>query len=175
MLYLTLKALHLIGIVAWFAGLFYIVRLFIYHVEAHGHPEPKRTILHEQFSLMARRLWYAITVPAMVFTTVTGVWLITYHPLKTTPWLHLKLTLLLLLFGYHFWCGVIRQQLAAGGIPMTAARLRAFNEVPTFLLVTIVFTAVGKSIATGLWALLGCTIFMVVMVVFFLKRLQGKK
>ena len=56
-----------------------------------------------------------------------------------------------------------------------AAKLRAFNEVPTFLLVTIVFTAVGKSIATGLWALLGCTVFMVVMVVFFLKRLQGRK
>ena len=79
----------------------------------------------------------------MVFTAVTGIWLINYHPLKTTYWLHLKLALLVLLFGYHFWCGVIRKQLAAGGIPMTAAKLRAFNEVPTFLLVTIVFTAVG--------------------------------
>ncbi len=172
---LVLKALHLIGIVSWFAGLFYIVRLFIYHVEAQGGPEPRRTILHEQFCLMERRLWRAITVPAMVLTAGTGLALLTFHDIPHTPWLHLKFALLLPLFGYHFACGWLRTRLATGAMPMSSARLRAFNEVPTFLLVAIVFTAVMKSVAAGLWAMGGCAVFFVLVVAFLLKRLQGRE
>ncbi|MBI2518354.1 MAG: CopD family protein [Opitutae bacterium] len=172
--YIILKALHIVGVVSWFAGLFYIVRLFIYHVEAHDEAEPKRGILLEQYALMERRLWRAITVPAMVFTAVTGVWLIHFFPLKDSPWLHLKLGLLVVLFAYHFHCGWIRTQLAAGARPFTSKQLRVYNEVATVLLVGIVFAVVSKTVSVGLWALGGCVAFLGIMVAFFLKKLQGR-
>jgi putative membrane protein len=174
MTYLILKALHIIGVVSWFAGLFYVVRLFIYHVEAHDEAEPKRTILLEQFTLMERRLWRAITVPAMVFTAVTGFWLISFFPLKDSPWLHLKLGLLLLLFAYHFHCGWIRTQLARGGRPFSSGQLRIYNEVATVLLVGIVFAVVSKMVGATLWALGGCVLFLGILVALFLKKLQGR-
>lgn len=174
MTYLVVKALHVIGIVCWFAGLFYIVRLFIYHTEACDEPQPKRDILTAQFTLMARRLWLGITVPSMVITAVTGGWLVTYHPIAQSPWLHLKFALLAVLFAYHFHCGWIGQQLARGTRPFTSAQLRAYNEVATFLLVGIVFAAVSKTVSTALWALGGCALLFVVLVVFLRKKLQGK-
>ena len=174
MTYVVLKALHVIGLVCWFAGLFYLVRLFIYHVEALGQAEPRRAILHEQFALMERRLWAAITVPAMILTAATGGALLSYHAVAATPWLHLKFSLLLFLFAYHFICGWARKKLAAGGVPMSSKGLRIFNEVPTVLLVAIVFTAVGKTVAIGLWALVGCAAFLGLLVALFLRQLQGK-
>lgn len=172
--YIILKALHIVGVVSWFAGLFYIVRLFIYHVEAHDEAEPKRGILLEQYTLMERRLWRAITVPAMVFTAVTGTWLVHFFPLKDSPWLHLKFGLLVLLFAYHHHCGTIRTKLAAGARPFTSKQLRIYNEVATVLLVGIVFAVVSKTVSVGLWALGGCVAFLGIMVAFFLKKLQGK-
>jgi putative membrane protein len=174
MTYLVVKALHVIGIVCWFAGLFYVVRLFIYHVEAQDELLPKRDILTAQFTLMARRLWLGITVPAMVITAATGGWLLTYHPIAQSPWLHLKFALLVVLFAYHFHCGWIRQQLVRGNQPFTSGQLRAYNEVATFLLVGIVFAAVSKTVSTALWALGGCALLFVVLVVFLRQKLQGK-
>jgi len=174
MVYLVTKALHLIGIVCWFAGLFYVVRLFIYHTEALDETEPKRNILTAQFTLMARRLWLGITVPSMVITVFTGSWLLSYHDVPHTRWLHLKLTFAALLLAYHFHCGWIRQRLAAGARPFSSRQLRVYNEVATFLLVAMVFTAVGKSAAFGLKALAGCAVVFVVLGAFFLKKLQGK-
>ncbi len=172
--YLILKALHLIGIVCWFAGLFYIVRLFIYHAEADANPEPKRGILLEQFKLMERRLWYGITWPALILTAATGGWLLKFHSLAQSPWLYLKFGLLALLLTYHFCCGTLLRALARDLVPLSSHRLRLLNEVPTFLLVGIVFTAVSKTVGTGLWALAGCAVFFIIVVVFFLKKLQGK-
>jgi putative membrane protein len=174
MTYLVFKALHLIGIVCWFAGLFYIVRLFIYHTEANEELQPKRDILKAQFTLMARRLWLGITVPSMVLTAATGTWLLSYHSIGQSPWLHLKFVLLAGLFWYHFRCGALRKQLAADTFPFTGRQLRVYNEVPTFLLVGIVFTAVSKSVVTGLWSLAGCAVVFVVLVIFLRRKLQGK-
>ncbi len=174
MSYLIVKSLHVIGLVCWFAGLFYIVRLFIYHTEANDELQPKRAILTAQFTLMARRLWLGITVPSMVITTATGGWLLTFQDIAHSPWLHLKFTLLALLFAYHFHCGWIRKKLAAGVRPFTSRQLRAYNEVATFLLVGIVFAAVSKTISTALWALAGCGLLFVVLVMFMRKKLQGK-
>lgn len=174
MAYLVTKALHVIGIVCWFAGLFYVVRLFIYHVEAQDEAPPKREILTAQFALMARRLWLGITIPSMVLTAATGGWLLTYHPIAQSPWLHLKFALLAALFAYHFHCGWIRKQLVEGKRPLTSTQLRAYNEVATFLLVGIVFAAVSKTVATALWALVGCGALFVVLVIFLRKKLQGK-
>ena len=174
MTYVVVKSLHVVGLVCWFAGLFYIVRLFIYHTEAQDELLPKREILTAQFILMARRLWFGITVPSMVVTTATGGWLLTYQSIAQSPWLHLKFALLALLFAYHFHCGWIRKKLAAGARPFTSPQLRAYNEVATFLLVGIVFAAVGKSVATALWAIGGCALLFAVLVVFLRKKLQGK-
>ena len=174
MTYLVLKALHLVSIVCWFAGLFYVVRLFIYHTEANAELQPKREILIAQFTLMARRLWLGITVPAMVVTVVTGGWLLHYHAIAQNPWLHLKFALLAGLLAYHCQCGSIRKKLSAGVFKFSSGQLRAYNEVATFLLVGLVFTAVSKSVATGLWSLIGCGGVFVVLLLFFRRKLQGK-
>lgn len=174
MVYLVTKALHVIGIVCWFAGLFYVVRLFIYQVEAQDESSPKREILTAQFTLMARRLWRGITIPSMVLTAASGGWLLTYHPIAQSPWLHLKFALLAGLFAYHFHCGWIRKKLAAGARPFTSSQLRAYNEVATFLLVGIVFAAVSKTVSAALWALVGCGILFGILVIFLRRQLQGK-
>ena len=174
MTYLVFKALHLVGIVCWFAGLFYVVRLFIYHTEANEESQPKRAILIAQFTLMARRLWLGITVPAMILTVVTGGWLLRYHAITHSPWLHLKFALLVALLVYHFQCGSIRKKLIDGVYKLSSRQLRAYNEVATFLLVGIIFTAVSKSVSTGLWSLFGCGCVFVVLFFFLRRKLQGK-
>lgn len=174
MAYIIVKALHVIGIVCWFAALFYMVRLYINHAESAAAPEPKREILGTQFTLMERRLWFAIARPSMVLTTLTGGWLLTYYPISQNPWLILKLSLLVVLFAYHFHCGWLRKRFAAGEIPMTSGRLRVYNEIPTFLLVGIVFTAISKTVSTGLWSLVGCGVFFGVVSALLLKKLQGR-
>lgn len=173
--YIIAKALHVVGIVSWFAAIFYMVRLFIYHAEAAAEPEPRRGILTAQYKVMERRLWHSIAWPGMVLTAVTGGWLLRFYPFAQNPWLVLKFCLLLPLFAYHFHLGWIRKRLAADVVPYTPRQLRFYNEVPTFLLVGIVFTAISKSVATGLWSLVGCAAFFAVAVTFFLKRLQGRR
>jgi putative membrane protein len=157
--YLLAKGLHIVGFVSWFAGLFYLVRLFIYHVEASEQPQPARNILQQQFEIMERRLWFAITVPAMVMTVVFGTALAVLYVRMSEgfsqhPWLHAKLALVALLLVYHFICGGIRRQLAAGTCRWTSARLRQWNEVATLLLVAIVMVATFKSLFSALWGTL---------------------
>lgn len=143
--YPYIKALHLVFVVSWFAGLLYIVRLYIYHVEAAARPEAERRVLESQFAIMERRLWYAITWPAMVLAAVFGTWLMILIRAYGQPWFHLKLGFLVLLIGYHLYCGKIRKDLAAGRCRLTSKQLRVWNEVATLLLFAIVFTAVTKS------------------------------
>ncbi len=152
--YATAKALHIVGFISWFAGLFYIVRLFIYHAEAGDKPEPAPGILRPQLELMASRLWKIITVPAMVLTLgggltmVVGAW-------PFGPWLHWKFLWLAGLIAYHVKCGRIRHQQARGESTWTSNRLRLFNEVATMLMVAIVFTAVFKSAMSAAYGVAG--------------------
>ena len=166
--YFWAKALHLVSIVSWFAGLFYIGRLFIYHAEALQKPEVERDILTAQFSLMERRLWRAITVPAAVATFLTGAWLLYLSGAWRLPWFHMKAVLLVILYGYHDACGHMRRKLAKGQArPLRFYRF--WNEAATVLLFTVVFTAVSKRVAGagyGLLAVLaltavGMAVFMV--------------
>lgn len=164
------KALHIVGFVSWFAGLFYIVRLFVYHAEAAQLPQPERAILERQYVVMERRLWLAITVPAMVLTLVAGSALAYFYVrasegFRTLPWLHVKLTLVALLVVYHHVCGRIRRQLSAGTCTWNGNRLRQWNEVATLLLVAIVMIAVFKSLFSALWGLVGLVAFGVVLAV----------
>lgn len=146
MAYLWFKSFHLIGIVVWFAGLFYLVRLFVYHVEANEQPEPARSILKDQYQIMEKRLYNLITTPGMVLTVAMAIGLLTTEPavLRDT-WLHVKLSFVALLIAYHFYCGRLMRQLAADQCRWSGQQMRGLNEVPTVLLGLIVLLAIFKN------------------------------
>ena len=163
--YLYIQAIHIIGVVVWFAGLFYIGRLFIYHKEASRRPEQERKILEEQFTIMERRLWYAITWPGLCITMVFGTLMLLYIGLP--PWIHTKLALVALLIVYHLYCGRLQKQLEEGNCRWNARLLRLFNEAPALLLVAIVFNVVLKDLLSWtvllvILALLAVSIFVTV-------------
>lgn len=154
---LYLKALHVIFMVSWFAGLFYMVRLFIYFVEAGGHEEPKKGILQEQLGIMQKRLWWIITTPAMVLTVAFGTWMILDQPeyYLSQPWMHMKLGFVFLLLIYHFYCQKMMRQCHAGTIRWTSGKLRLWNEVATLFLVAIVFLVILKNSMNWIYGTLG--------------------
>ncbi|SIO45853.1 CopD family protein [Chitinophaga niabensis] len=157
-MYLYIKALHIIFIVTWFAGLFYIVRLFVYHTEAQSAEEPRRSILQEQFKIMMKRLWYGITWPSAVLTLIFGPWMVIL--LGDIPgWLWVKLVFVLGLYSYHFILHGIFKGLMKDQFRYTSTQLRIWNEVATIFLVAIVFLVVLKSLLSMAWALIGLVAF----------------
>jgi len=172
--YLWFKAFHIIGVVVWFAGLFYLVRLFVYHVEAEEQPEPARTILKDQYALMEKRLYSLITTPGMVLTVAMAIALVAIAPdlLKQT-WLHVKLTFVLLTVGYHFYCRRIMNQLAAGTCQWSGQQMRGLNEVPTVFLVLIVLLAVFKNqlpTSATAWGTLGLIVAMAAIIQLYARK-----
>ena len=179
MAYYWYKAFHLIGIVVWFAGLFYLVRLFVYHAEAAQEPEPARSILQEQYGIMEQRLYSIITTPGMILTVAMAIGLISTEPeiLKST-WLHLKLAFVILLIGYHHFCKRIMKKLAAGECQWTGQQFRALNEAPTVLLVLIVLLAVFKNnlpLDATTWLVAGLVITMVASIQLYAKKRRRDK
>jgi putative membrane protein len=139
----VIKSLHIIFMVSWFAGLFYIVRLFIYHTEAQSKELVERDILSKQFIIMERKLWWIITTPAMLLTVVFGVWMLLLRPdYLQFGWMHIKLGFVVLLLVYHFVCQVILFQLRSGVFKWSSTGLRIWNEVATLVLVAVVFIVV---------------------------------
>ncbi len=159
------KALHIIGFVCWFAGLFYAIRLFIYRVEARDRDAAASAILEEQLSIMSRRLWFGITWPSMILTLVCGSWLLYLYRLWGEPWVHIKLSMIALLVIYHLVSHRIYTQLREGRCRWTSKGLRIWNEVATLLLVAIVFVAVFKRGLNALWATLGFFVFAILLMV----------
>ena len=160
-------ALHLVSVVTWFAGLFYLGRLFIYHAEALQKPEPDRSVLLPQYALMERRLWRAITAPAMVATLFSGSWLLYITEAWRLPWFHVKLVFLILLFAYHDRSGKIRKDFLIGKSG-TVRSLRFWNESATVLLFAIVFTAIFKRPIGAVYGLLAVVVLTGVGMGFFL-------
>ena len=158
-MYLYVKALHIIFIVTWFAGLFYIVRLFIYNTEAEQKPEPAREALRQQFSIMIRRLWYGITWPSAVLTLIFGLWIWTLYG-ATPTWLWLKLLFVFGLFLYHGSLHILVKQELQGIFKYSSDQLRMWNEVATIFLVAIVMLVVVKESLSFVWGLLGLAIFV---------------
>lgn len=154
-MYLYLKALHIIFIVNWFAGLFYMPRLFIYTTEAHEREEPARSILIEQNQIMQQRLWYIITWPSAVITLVLGTWLLISSGLLTQPWMHIKLLFVAGLYAYHLACHRIYRQQQRQLFKYTSKQLRIWNEVATIFLFAIVFLVVVKTNLSFLWGIAG--------------------
>jgi protoporphyrinogen IX oxidase len=169
MMYTYLKALHIVFIVTWFAGMFYIVRLFIYNTEANLKPEPERSILQRQFSLMIKRLWFGITWPSAILTLIFGPWVMLNGNwdkiLFAVParWLLIKLVFVILLYVYHFTLHSIYKQEANGIFKYSSQQLRVWNEVATLFLVPIVMLATVKSSMSWLWGLVGLVGFIVVL------------
>jgi protoporphyrinogen IX oxidase len=161
-MYNYIKALHVIFIVTWFSGMFYIVRLFIYNAEAQKKAEPERTILTKQFAVMIRRLWFGITWPSAVLTIVFGG--TTWFILGSFPmWLMVKLVFVLGLYAYHFSLHHIYRQQMKGIFVYSSQKLRVWNEVATIFLVSIVMLAVVKNGMSWLWGLAGLVLFVVVL------------
>jgi len=154
MTYFYVKALHIIFVITWFAGLFYIVRLFIYTAEANEKTEPERSILLKQLILMQNRLWYIITWPSAVLTIIFGGWLwYLYGSLPT--WLLVKLCFVAGLFLYHLSLHVILKQQEKGIFKYSSQQLRGWNEVATLFLFIIVLLAVVKQMLSVAWAVAG--------------------
>lgn len=179
MAYYWFKAFHLIGIVVWFAGLFYLVRLFVYHAEAQQELEPARSILKKQYGIMEQRLYSIITTPGMILTVAMAIGLISTEPeiLKST-WLHIKLAFVILLIGYHHYCKRIMNKLAADECQWTGQQFRALNEAPTILLVLIVLLAVFKNslpLDAATWLVAALVITMVASIQLYAKKRRKDK
>lgn len=161
--YYYVMAVHIIFVVSWMAGLFYVVRLFIYHTEAKDRSEIERNILQKEYEKMEDKLWYIITTPAMVLTVLAGVAMVCIRPeLLSVPWFHVKLGFVILLLIYHFICQNIMKQLKQDRCKISSFKLRLWNEVATILLVAIVFTVVLKNAVDWIYGLTGLIIFAVV-------------
>ncbi|MBJ6119133.1 CopD family protein [Pontibacter sp. BT310] len=160
--YFYVKALHIIFVVTWFAGLFYIVRLFIYFAEAAEKPEPERTILQEQFKIMQKRLWYGITWPSAVLTLIFGLSMWNLYG-GTPNWLIWKICFVIGLYVYHFLCHAIFKQQQQGTLKYTSTQLRIWNEVATLFLISIVFLVVLKSSLSMLWGIIGLILFSAIL------------
>lgn len=162
-MFLYAKSVHIVFIVSWMAGLFYIVRLFIYHVEANERSEQEKNVLQSQFEVMQHKLWYIITTPAMILSLLSGAFMLYLIPAYISmSWMWVKLAFVGGLLIYHFICQRIIGQLKQGRSTWTSTQLRLWNELATVLLVAIVFSVVLKTAIDWAYGLIGLTIFIVV-------------
>jgi len=176
--FLYVKALHIIFVVTWFAGLFYIVRLFIYQTEAEDKAEPAKSILQTQYKLMSKRLWYIITWPSAILASFFAFWMLYTSPYYfSEPWMHIKLTFVLALYFYHGFCHRIYKRLQKDIISYSAFKLRMFNEISTILLFAIVFLVTVKSAISWVWGVVGIVLFGVLLMlgIKLYKRIREKK
>lgn len=179
MIYPILKSLHIIFVVSWFAGLFYLPRLLVYHAESQDKAEPERSILSSQFEKMQKLLFNAIMIPAMFLTWLTGLSLIYlqwWDGFGQHTWLHLKLAFVVGITIYHFYCRHIILKFRQQKFIFSGPQLRLFNEIATILLVSVVFLVVGKNSLDWLFGLLGFTLFgiLIMVAVKLAKRFRNK-
>ena len=159
-----IKALHIIFIVTWFSGMFYIVRLFIYNTEANEKPETEKTILQRQFNIMIRRLWLGITWPSAILTLIFGPWMwYAMYNWQLPSWLAIKLCFVIGLYAYHFTLQAIYRQQSKGVFRFTSGQLRIWNEIATIFLIAIIMLAVVKQGMSLLWGLLGLVLFIILL------------
>lgn len=150
------KAIHIIFIVTWFAGLFYIPRLFVYIIETHNKREPERSIILKQLLMMTRRLWFGITWPSAVLTLLLGISMLLKQPFwLKLPFMQIKLVLVLGLYAYHISLHVLFKQLQEGIVRYSSQQMRVWNEVATLFLISIVFLIVVKTALSIAWGLVG--------------------
>lgn len=176
MIYLYAKAVHIIFVICWMAGLFYMPRLFIYHTEAKG--VEAYAILHKQFTIMENRLWWVITTPAMYVTIASALVMLYFNPaLLSMGWMQFKLAFVVGLIFYHFKSQQIMYRLRDEKSTWTSGQLRMWNEVSTIILFAIVFLVILKSTLNwifGVLGLLGLAILLMVLIKLYKKYRQSK-
>ena len=150
---LYVLALHIIFVITWFAGLFYIVRLFVYHSEAEKKSEPEKSILQNQYKIMEKRLWLGIAWPSMIGVYIFGSWMFwsNFSYYFSAPWFILKLCFVFGLTLYHVQCHVMFTQYQQGIIKYSSVKMRLWNEVATIFLVAIIFIVILKDSFSYVW------------------------
>lgn len=177
-MYLYLKALHIIFVVCWFAGLFYIVRLFVYYAEAQDKEEKEKEILSKQYQLMTQRLWFIITWPAAILATSFGIGMLVENPtLLYMPWMHVKLFFVILLWMYHLKCHQFVRQIENRKLSKQGSFFRLWNEGATIILFSVVFLAILKNALNWIFGVVGIIVFsMLLMMGYkFYKRIRERK
>lgn len=175
--YNYIKALHLIFVITWFAGLFYIPRLFIYHIEARQKTSPDKEILSEQLKLMTKRLWYIITWPSAVLATIFAIWLLVLQPgWLQQPWMHVKLLFVVLLIAYHLRNHWMFKKFQKDEINYTSNYMRIWNEGATLILFAVVFLVILKSSFNWIFGVLGIIVLGVLLMlgITLYKRIRKK-
>lgn len=178
MIYLYAKAIHIIFVICWMAGLFYMPRLFVYHTEAKQKSEVEYQVLHKQFVIMENRLWWVITTPAMYITVCSALIMLYINPtLLQLGWMQLKLGFVAGMIAYHFISQQIMYKLRDEKSKWTSTHLRLWNEVSTILLFAIVFLVILKSAigwVFGVLGILGLGILLMILVKLYKKYRKSK-
>ncbi|MBQ4913548.1 CopD family protein [Maribacter sp. MMG018] len=175
--YNYIKALHLIFVITWFAGLFYIPRLFIYHIEANQKPSPEKEIISEQLKLMTKRLWYIITWPSAILATFFAIWLLILAPQwLSQSWMHVKLLFVVLLIAYHLRNHSIFKKFQRDEIVYSSNYMRIWNEVATLILFAVVFLVILKSAFNWIFGVVGivCLGVLLMLGIKLYKRIRNK-
>lgn len=150
------KAVHIVFVISWMAGLFYILSLFIYHTEANEKPEPEKSILLKQFTKMEGTLWKIIAGPAMLISLLAGIGMLSINPaLLHLDWMWVKLCFVLGLLVYHFICQRIVKQLRRNEFKMSSFQLRLWRELATIFMIAIVFVVILKNALNWIYGLVG--------------------
>ena len=169
--YNYLKSLHLIFVTTWFAGLFYIVRLFVYQIEAAQKPSPEKEILQKQYKIMTYRLWYIITWPSAFLASIFAFWMLFFTEVGkvwlTQPWMHVKLAFVFLLYLYHLKCHQIFKQLQNNEVKHTSSFFRIWNEGATIILFAVVFLVILKNAINWIFGVVGILTFSILLMLGF--------
>lgn len=165
--------------VSWFAGLFYMPRLFIYHTESQEKEGEIAQAFSLQFQLMEKKLWTIITTPAMILTLISGITLLSINSgFLKEGWMHIKLIMVFILLVYHFYTYKIYKDLQSGKFSWNSNQLRMWNEGATLLLVAIVFLVVLKNSLSWVWGILGLVLLGLILTLairlYRLSRLKNK-
>ena len=175
--YNYIKSLHLIFVITWFAGLFYIPRLFVYQIEAFHKPSPDKEILGDQLKLMAKRLWFIITWPSAILATIFAIWLLILIPSwLQQSWMHVKLGFVILLFLYHYKTHIYYKQLQNDVVKVSSNFMRLWNEGATFILFAVVFLVILKSAFNWIFGVIGIVVLGLLLMLGFkvYKRIREK-
>ncbi|ESU21921.1 hypothetical protein FCR2A7T_03820 [Flavobacterium cauense R2A-7] len=178
--YNYIKSLHLIFVITWFAGLFYIVRLFVYHAEAKAKPQPEQDILVKQYQLMSYRLWYIITWPSAVLASIFAFWMLFGTTMGNAwlkmPWMHVKLGFVFLLYLYHLKCHQIFVQLQRNEVKHSSSFFRLWNEGATLILFAVVFLVILKDAFNWIYGVIGIFLFSIILMLGykFYKKVREK-
>ncbi|WP_373057431.1 CopD family protein [Zunongwangia sp. H14] len=175
--YNYIKSLHLIFVITWFAGLFYIPRLFIYHIEALQKHEPEKSILSSQFKLMTRRLWFIITWPSAILASLFAFWMLFLMPAwLQQDWMLVKLGFVVLLYAYHYKCHLIFKQLQNDVVKWTSNQMRLWNEGSTLILFAVIFLVILRNALNWIYGVLGIFLLagMLMLGIKIYKRIRSK-